>query len=179
MLLPMKNNKSQMNLLPNRKLSKLIKFVLAPVIALLLGWSHFTMAQHTHGVLSPSVTFPQDDAVLTVEPKMLTMSFRVDVRLLKLALYTDNGEWININFIYDPSRINHNFVYPLPDELPQAKYFIARWSVVDERQRFLNGEFTFSFGPGAVPPSETIQASYRSVEEENLPSTGAYAQGTN
>jgi methionine-rich copper-binding protein CopC len=187
MLLPMKNDKSQSNLAQylvlssvlSWKSSGLVKFVSAPIFVLLLVWSQLSMAQHTHGVLSPSVTFPQDDAVLTEEPKMLTMSFRVDVRLLKLALYTDQGEWININFIYDPSRVNHNFVYPLTDALPQAEYYVARWSVVDERQRFLNGEFTFSFGPGAIPPSETIEASYRSIEEENLPSTGAYAQGSN
>lgn len=44
--------------------------------------------QHSHGILTPGVTFPQDDSVLTNAPKMVTMSFRVDVRLLKLALYT-------------------------------------------------------------------------------------------
>jgi methionine-rich copper-binding protein CopC len=147
------------------------------ICLLLMALSPSAQAQHTHGVLSPSVTFPQDDAVLKDAPQMLTMSFRVDVRLLKLALYTDEGEWININFTYDPTRVNHNFVLPIPGELPPATYYIARWSVVDERQRFLNGEFTFAFGPGAVPPSETIEASYGSIEEENLPSTGAYVQG--
>ena len=134
-------------------------------------------AQHTHGVLTPSVTFPQDDAVLRDPPQMITMSFRVDVRLLKLALYTDGGDWIDLDFRYDPSRVNHNFVLPIPGDLPPAQYYIARWSVVDEAQRFLNGEFTFAYGPGAVPPSETIEASYGSIEEENLPSTGAYVQG--
>ena len=58
-----------------------------------------------------------------------------------------------------------------------ADYIIARWSVVDERQRFLSGEFLFSYGDGAIPPSETVEASYRSIEEENLPSTGSYVQG--
>jgi len=179
MLLLMKNNMSQTQSRPTGKSNQQRVILLAPLIIVLLTWSQFSMAQHSHGVLSPSVTFPQDDSVLTEEPKMLTMSFRVDVRLLKLTLYTDNGEWINIDFSYDPSRVNHNFVFPMPSEFPEASYFIARWSVVDERQRFLNGEFTFSFGPGAIPPSETIEASYRSIEEENLPSTGAYAQGGN
>jgi hypothetical protein len=130
-------------------------------------------AQHGHGVLSPSVTFPQDDAVLQEPPRLLTMSYRVDVRLLKLALYTDTGDWIDIGFSYDPQLINHNFVFPLP-ELPPASYYTVQWSVVDERQRFLSGQFNFSAGPGAIPPSETIAASFRSVEEENLPSTGSY-----
>jgi methionine-rich copper-binding protein CopC len=179
MLLLMKNNESQTKSLLASKSNQSGGLLLAPLIIALLVWSNFSAAQHTHGVLSPSVTFPQDDSVLTEEPKMITMSFRVDVKLLKLALYTDSGEWINIEFIYDPTRVNHNFVFPLPGEFPVADYYIARWSVVDERQRFLNGEFTFSFGPGAIPPSETIEASYRSIEEENLPSTGAYAQGSN
>ena len=134
------------------------------------------LAQHSHGVLTPSVTFPQDDAVLREAPRMITMSFRVDVRMLKLALYTDQGDWVNIGFIYDHERMDNNYVYPIPGELPEAEYYVARWSVVDERQRFLQGEFYFSFGPGAVPPSETIEAGYSDPSEENLPSTGAYAQ---
>ena len=179
MLLNMKNNESQCvsKNIRDFNLTRLI-LIISAFIAL-SGLSHIASAQHTHGVLSPSVTFPQDDAVLTEAPKMISMSFRVDVRLLKLALYTDDGQWVDIAFIYDPNRTNHNFVLPIPNGLPQADYYIARWSVVDERQRFLNGEFKFSFGDGAVPASETIEASYRSIEEENLPSTGAYAQGRN
>ena len=133
-------------------------------------------AQHSHGVLSPSVTFPQDDSVLRDPPRMITMSFRVDVRLLKLALYTDRGHWIDIGFAYDHENMNHNFVLPVPGQLPPAEYYIAEWSVVDERQRFLRGEFLFSFGPEAVPPSETIAATQGSTEEERLPDTGAYVQ---
>ena len=54
------------------------------------------VAQHSHGILTPGVTFPKDDSVLTDPPRMITMSFRVDVRLLKLALYSAEGEWINM-----------------------------------------------------------------------------------
>ncbi len=136
-------------------------------------------AQHRHGVLSPSVTFPQNDAVLRDPPRMITMSFRVDVKLLKLALYTDEGEWINIGFVYDHGNTNHSFVLPLPARLPPAKYYVAEWSVVDKGERFLRGEFLFSFGPGAIPPSETIEASYGSTESEDLPETGAYAESVN
>ena len=134
-------------------------------------------AQHSHGVLTPGVTFPQDDAVLNDPPRMVTMSFRVDVRLLKLALYTADEKWIDIGFRYDPNRLNHNFVLPIPFELPPSEYYIARWSVSDDRQRLLNGEFKFAFGAGAIPPSETI-ASRVSDLEENLPSSGAYRLGT-
>ncbi|MEX2130888.1 MAG: copper resistance protein CopC [Pseudohongiellaceae bacterium] len=132
-------------------------------------------AQHGHGVLSPSVTFPQDDAVLLEAPELLAMSFRLDVRLLKLALYTDDGDWIDIDFRYDSSRSDNSYVLPLP-ALPEAVYYVAQWSVVDERQRFLSGEFRFTYGPGAIPPSETIEAGYRDVAEENLPSTGSYVR---
>ena len=90
--------------------------LVAPIIA---------QAQHSHGILTPGVTFPQDDAVLIDPPKMVTMSFRVDVRLLKLALYTAEEEWINIGFKYDPSRKNNSFVLPIPFELPSSDYYLS------------------------------------------------------
>lgn len=145
------------------------------VFGALLGLlsSATTLAQHSHGVLTPGVTFPPDDSVLTEPPQMITMSFRVDVRLLKLALYTAEDEWINIDFQYDPSRFSHSFVLPIPGELPKSEYYIARWSVTDDRRGLVNGEFTFAFGSGAIPPSETI-ASKVSDRVEILPSTGSY-----
>ena len=133
------------------------------VVAFLPG---LVCAQHSHGVLTPSVTFPQDDAVLKDQPRMLTMSFRVDVQLLKLALYTDTREWIDLDFQWDPSASNHNFVFPIPTELPPADYYVAEWSVVDENRRFMRGAFNFAFGPGAIPPSETIEAS---IDNEPYP----------
>lgn len=139
----------------------------------LLLTCNVTMAQHSHGILTPGVTFPQDDAVLIDPPKMVTMSFRVDVRLLKLALYTADEQWIDIGFQYDPSRMNNNFVLPIPFELPASEYYIARWSVTDDVRGLVNGEFKFAFGPGANPPSETIESRV-SDREEVLPSTGSY-----
>lgn len=136
-------------------------------------FSASSLAQHSHGILTPGVTFPQDDSVLTDPPQLITMSFRVDVRLLKLALYTAENQWIDINFQYDPSRLSHSFVLPIPFELPRSEYYIAKWSVTDDRSRLVNGEFKFAFGAGAIPPSETI-ASQVSDLEEVLPSTGAY-----
>ena len=136
-----------------------------------------SLAQHSHGILTPGVTFPQDDAVLIDPPKMVTMSFRVDVRLLKLALYTADEQWIDIAFKYDPDRKNNNFVLPLPFELPTSEYFIARWSVTDDIRGLVNGEFKFAFGDDAIPPSETIAAQV-SNKEEVLPATGAYRRET-
>lgn len=132
-----------------------------------------SLAQHTHGILTPGVTFPPDDSVLNEPPQMITMSFRVNVRLLKLALYTADDEWISINFQYDPSRLNHSFVLPIPEELPESEYYTARWSVTDDKRGLVNGEFKFAFGSGAIPPSETI-ASRVSDLVEVLPSTGSY-----
>ena len=156
-------------------MNKLQRKVSLLVFGALLGLlsSATTLAQHSHGFLTPGVTFPPDDSVLTEPPQMITMSFRVDVRLLKLALYTAEDEWINIDFQYDPSRFSHSFVLPIPGELPKSEYYIARWSVTDDRRGLVNGEFTFAFGSGAIPPSETI-ASKVSDRVEILPSTGSY-----
>lgn len=156
-------------------MNKLQRKVSLLVFGAILGLlsSATTLAQHSHGVLTPGVTFPPDDSVLTEPPQMITMSFRVDVRLLKLALYTAEDEWINIDFQYDPSRFSHSFVLPIPGELPKSEYYIARWSVTDDRRGLVNGEFTFAFGSGAIPPSETI-ASKVSDRVEILPSTGSY-----
>lgn len=131
------------------------------------------VAQHSHGVLTPGVTFPTDDSVLDESPQMIMMSFRVDVTLLKLALYTAEGQWINIGFSYDPTRMADSFAYPLGFELPDSEYYIARWSVTDGKRGLLNGEFKFSIGDEAIPPSEII-ASKVSDAVESLPSTGSY-----
>ena len=154
------------------KLQRKVSLLVFGALLVLLS-SATTLAQHSHGVLTPGVTFPPDDSVLTEPPQMITMSFRVDVRLLKLALYTAEDEWINIDFQYDPSRFSHSFVLPIPGELPKSEYYIARWSVTDDRRGLVNGEFTFAFGSGAIPPSETI-ASKVSDRVEILPSTGSY-----
>ena len=108
---------------------------------------------------------------------MITMSFRVDVRLLKLALYTSDEEWIDIAFKYDPNRKNNNFVLPIPVTLPLSEYYIARWSVTDDIRGLVNGEFKFAFGDDAIPPSETIAAKV-SDRVEILPSTGSYRRET-
>ncbi len=149
------------------------KILSAAAATVLLLIAAPTSAQHSHGVLTPGVTFPQDDAVLTDAPRMITMSFRVDVRLLKLALYTADDQWINIGFLYEPDRADRSFVYPLPEELPESDYYIARWSVTDGVRGLLNGEFKFAFGPGAIPPSETIESTI-GTREERLPATGSY-----
>jgi methionine-rich copper-binding protein CopC len=151
----------------NSRLFALLSFVLS--FSLMSNSS----AQHSHGVLTPGVTFPKNDSVLNAPPQMITMSFRVDVKLLKLALYSAEDQWINIGFTYLPDRLGHSFVYPLREPLPPSEYYTARWSVTDARGRLLNGEFNFAFGDDAIPPSETISMRVSDLEEV-LPSTGSY-----
>ena len=139
-------------------------------------WASAATAQHSHGILTPGVTFPQDDAVLMAPPHAITMSFRVPVRLLKLALYTAEGEWIDIGFRYEPDRYAPSFVYPVTRQLPPSVYYVTQWSVADADGRLRSGEFRFAFGAGALPPSETI-ASRVSDLEEQLPDTGSYRRG--
>lgn len=145
------------------------------LLSFVLGFSLMSnlSAQHSHGVLTPGVTFPKNDSVLNAPPQMITMSFRVDVKLLKLALYSAEDQWIDIGFTYLPNRLSHSFVYPLHGSLPPSKYYTARWSVTDGRGRLLNGEFNFSFGDDAIPPSETISMRVSDLKEV-LPSTGSY-----
>lgn len=145
------------------------------LFCLLVMATPMALAQHSHGVLTPGVTFPKDDSVLTDPPRMITMSFRVDVRLLKLALYSAEGQWINIGFTYDPRRMDNNFVLPIPEDLPPSEYYIAQWSVTNDRRGLVNGEFRFAFGPGAIPPSETIKLESEG-KVEVLPETGSYRQ---
>ena len=85
------------------------------LLSFVLGFSLMSnlSAQHSHGVLTPGVTFPKNDSVLNAPPQMITMSFRVDVKLLKLALYSAEDQWIDIGFTYLPNRLSHSFVYPL------------------------------------------------------------------
>lgn len=151
------------------------KLLISTALLSALLLSSLASAQHSHGILTPGVTFPPDDSVLREPPQMITMSFRVDVVLLKLALYTAEGDWINIGFQFDPNRMDNAFVYQLPEELPPSEFYTARWSVSDNTRRLVNGEFNFSFGPGALPPSEII-ASRVSDLEENLPDTGSYRE---
>ena len=141
------------------------------VLTMLLSAS--AHAQHSHGILTPPGPRRREDAGIIDPPKKRTISCRVDVRLLKLDVYTAEEKWINIGFQYDPSRHGHSFVYLIPFELPASDYYIARWAVTDERRRLINGEFKFAFGAGALPPSEIIAARVSDLEEV-LPATGSY-----
>lgn len=146
------------------------------VFFLLAGVTGSGIAYGQHGQhrgMTPRATYPQDDAVLTVSPKTISIDFHMPVRLLKFVLYNAAGKWIDINFPYVPDRIGHGFEMPIPIELPPSSYYLVKWSVVDNGQLLTSSMFRFSFGTGAIPPSETIE-SKRIPKQETLPSTGNY-----
>jgi methionine-rich copper-binding protein CopC len=115
-------------------------------------------AQHAHDA-GPSllgVTSPKDDSVLATAPPVVVLSFRSDVRLLKLRLLSASRHNIDIGFAYDPARVKNNFVWKLPP-LPKSSYFILAWAVADDTEQLVDGELRFAVGPDALPPSEFIK----------------------
>lgn len=96
-------------------------------------------------------SLPLDDAVLSQAPGNLDLSFPGRVRLVKLALYNEKRDWVDINFRYDPRPDTH-FSWPVP-RLDQAVFYTAEWAVLDGNEQLLRGSFSFAFGPGAEPPS--------------------------
>ncbi len=115
-------------------------------------------AQHAHEAGPPLLgrTSPQDDDVLARMPPVIVLSFRSDVRLLKLRLLSAGRQHIDIGFNYDPERLDNNYVWKLPT-LPDSSYYIVAWSVVDEDNQLVEGEFNFAFGDEAMVPSEFIE----------------------
>jgi len=115
-------------------------------------------AQHAHEAGPPllGLTSPKDDSVLAKIPPVIVLSFRSDVRLLKLRLLSAGRRNIDIGFVYDPNRVDNNFVWRLPP-LAASSYYIVAWAVVDETNQLVDGEFTFAVGDDAIPPSEFIE----------------------
>lgn len=108
---------------------------------------------------------PPDDAILEQPPQFLDLQFRGRVRLVKLALYTERREWIDIAFRYDP-RPAQTFRWPVPP-LGPAEYYTAYWAVLDDRQQLIRGMFSFSFGPSAEKPSTVMARNAELLELRN------------
>ncbi|HTE40395.1 MAG TPA: copper resistance protein CopC [Steroidobacteraceae bacterium] len=126
-------------------------------------------AQHAHEAAAPllGLTSPKDDSVLATVPPVVVLSFRSDVRLLKLRLLSAARRNIDIGFYYDPARVRNNFVWSLPP-LTQSSYYIVAWSVVDDTNQLVDGEFRFAVGADALPPSEFIKRYGLYVDHKNL-----------
>ncbi len=96
-------------------------------------------------------SMPRNDAVLAAAPTQLDLAFSTRVRLVKMVLYTQNQQWIDVNFRYDP-RPGFNYSVDLPP-LQDAAYYIVHWALLNSRDELIRGDFSFSFGGGAEPPS--------------------------
>ena len=96
-------------------------------------------------------TTPVNDSILGTSPGQLELAFDQPVHLVKLVLYTNDRDWIDIDFRFDP-RANTAFSWPVP-ELEQIPYYSVAWAILDDRDRLVKGNFNFSFGPDAEAPS--------------------------
>lgn len=97
---------------------------------------------------------PADDAVLAKAPQSLMLNFESEVRLVKLALKeTKQGE-ILIDFRYDPTAAM-DYMQSLPP-LAAANYYKVEWAALNASGELVRGDFYFSFGADAKPPSEYL-----------------------
>jgi methionine-rich copper-binding protein CopC len=137
-------------------------------LALLLLAGAPTTAQHAHDGRPPllGTTSPKDDSVLEKAPASVVLSFRSNVRLLKLRLLSAGRRNIDIGFVYDPSRVQNNFVWSVPS-LTKSSYYIIDWAVVDEFNELVTGEIRFAVGAEALAPSEFIKRYGLYVDHEN------------
>jgi methionine-rich copper-binding protein CopC len=137
-------------------------------LSLLLWANSPAYAQHAHEAGPPllGLTSPKDDSVLATSPPVVVLSFRSNVRLLKLRLLSAARQNIDIGFYYDPARVRNNFVWTLPT-LPKSSYYIVGWSVADEDEQLVEGEFRFAVGVDARAPSEFIKRYGLYVDHEN------------
>lgn len=116
------------------------------------GGPQFGVSAERAGIVAESS--PVDDSILGSAPSSLDLSFDQPVQLVKLVLYTNERDWIDIDFRFDP-RTGTEFSWPVP-ELEQLDYYSVSWAILDERDALVKGSFNFSFGPGAEAPSEVI-----------------------
>jgi len=117
------------------------------------GGPQFGVSAAEAGIIAE--TSPSDDSVLASAPDRLQIAFGKPVQLVKLVLYTDDREWVDIDFRFNP-RANTEFSWPVP-ELEQLAYYSVSWAILDERDRLVKGDFSFSFGPGAELPSAIME----------------------
>ena len=114
------------------------------------GGPQFGVSAAAAGIIAKSQ--PADDAVLATVPGRLELGFEQPVRLVKLVLYTDSREWIDIDFRYNP-RAAAQYSWPVPAALKQADYYSAEWAILDDTDRLVKGSFSFAVGPDAEAPS--------------------------
>ena len=101
----------------------------------------------------PVMSMPADDEVLLVSPQSISLHFDSAVRLVKLVVKdpSKGKDGVDIGFRYS-NEMRAEFVQPLP-ALAAANYYRVEWAAFDARQRLIKGQFFFSFGKDAKPPS--------------------------
>ena len=90
-----------------------------------------------HTELSSSV--PAANAVDTVAPETITLSFSTEVRLTGLSMEDANGTAIEIGSI--PAATQQEFVIPAPELQPGA--YRVTWRAVGADTHAVSGEFRF------------------------------------
>ena len=113
-------------------------------------------AQHTmHGMSemgeAAMTSMPSNDEVLTASPDHLMLQFESAVTLVKLAVKNPEGKMTDINFRFDPKPGMH-FMQMLP-KLEQIDFYRVEWAILNGNGELVKGQFHFSFGPDAKPPS--------------------------
>ena len=103
------------------------------------------------GIVAKTQTTPLDDSVFDSSPERLALAFPEKVHLVKLILRNQAHDWVDISFRYSP-RLASDFEWSLPS-LQAADYYTAEWAILDEQDRLIRGNFSFSFGEMARMPS--------------------------
>ena len=126
----------------------------------------YQQAADSTGILVKTETTPTNDSVLDIAPSQLNLQFSQRVRLVKLTLRDQRRDWVDISFRYDPAS-NDKFSWVLPS-LEDATYYTVDWAVLSANEHLVRGSFSFSFGPGAEPPSVSKEAEALLLELRNL-----------
>jgi len=130
------------------------------IAVLALTWSMQAQSQHAmHGMSDMGdvsvVTMPANDAVLANSPDHVMLEFEDEITLVKLALKDPAGKLIDINFRFDPTP-GKQFMHMLP-ELEQIDFYNVEWAFLDAEGMLVKGNFYFSFGEDAQPPSQYLE----------------------
>jgi len=129
------------------------------------GGPQFGVSAEEAGIIAE--TRPLDDAVLMTAPGQVALTFPQAVNLVKLVVYTDSREWVDIDFRYNPATAT-GFTWPIP-ELAEASYYSVNWAILDQQERLVKGSFHFSFGPGAEPPSVVMAREMMELNQQSMP----------
>ena len=105
------------------------------ILITVLAFTALSVQAHT--VLSGSV--PADNAVETVAPESITLSFSTEVRLTGLSMVDATGAAIDLGSI--PATTLKEFVIMAP-QLPPGTYRVS-WRAVGADSHVVSGEFRF------------------------------------